>query len=95
MRIDSPFPIDGSNSINHSDESLYTKPSRKSSTSSSSSSTLGPSNHMSASNPDLSSLTLGVEDKNDFPEHVVKVYRADQSFKFLLIHKVSQQVLAF
>ena len=44
---------------------------------------------MSASNPDLSSLTLGVEDKNDFPEHVVKVYRADQSFRFLLIHKVS------
>ena len=44
---------------------------------------------MSASNPDLSSLTLGVEDKSDFPEHVVKVYRADQSFRFLLIHKVS------
>lgn len=74
--------------INHSDESLYSKPSRKSS-SSSSSSTTGFSNHLSASNPDISSLTLGVDDRSDYPEHVVKVYRADQSFKFLLIHKVS------
>ncbi|XP_070185969.1 rap guanine nucleotide exchange factor 2-like isoform X2 [Littorina saxatilis] len=82
------IPKMNGNSINHSDESLYTKPSRKSSTSSSSSSNTGVPNHMSASNPDLSTLTLGVpDDKNDFPEHVVKVYRADQSFKFLLIHK--------
>ncbi|XP_059174885.1 rap guanine nucleotide exchange factor 6-like isoform X3 [Physella acuta] len=77
-----------SGSINHSDESLYSKPSRKSSTSSSSSNT-GPtlSNHFSASNPDMSSVGLIVDDRNDMPEHVVKVYKSDQSFKYLLIHK--------
>ena len=47
------------------------------------------SNHLSASNPDLSTAGLIIDDKpNDFPEHVVKVFRADQSFKYLLIHKV-------
>ncbi len=78
--------------INHSDESLYTKP-RKSSTSSTSSSSTGGgiSNHLSASNPDLSLLGgLTVPDSaGDYPDHVVKVYRADQSFKYLPIHKVS------
>ncbi|XP_076440019.1 rap guanine nucleotide exchange factor 2-like [Babylonia areolata] len=81
------LPAFAGNSINHSDESLNIKPSRKSSTSSSSSSITGPSNHLSASNPDLSTLTLGIEDKAEFPEHVIKIFRADQSFKFLLIHK--------
>uniref|UniRef100_A0A2C9LIN6 Rap guanine nucleotide exchange factor 2 n=1 Tax=Biomphalaria glabrata TaxID=6526 RepID=A0A2C9LIN6_BIOGL len=75
-------------SINHSDESLYSKPSRKSSTSSSSSNTgVTLSNHFSASNPDITSIGLIVDDRNNMPEHVVKVYRSDQSFKYLLIHK--------
>ncbi|KAL3876620.1 hypothetical protein ACJMK2_034439 [Sinanodonta woodiana] len=76
--------------LNHSDENLYvSRLSRKSSTSSSSSSNAGLSNHLSASNPDL--LMAGNlnqdEPKEEFPEHVIKVYRADQSFKYLLIHK--------
>ncbi|XP_041363202.1 rap guanine nucleotide exchange factor 6-like isoform X3 [Gigantopelta aegis] len=77
------------NNMNHSDESLYTKPSRKSSTSSTSSSNAGLSNHLSASNPDLTSLGgVSVNDLNfDFPDHVIKVYKADQSFKYLPIHK--------
>ncbi|KAK3711003.1 hypothetical protein RRG08_009593 [Elysia crispata] len=79
-----------SSSINHSDESLYSKPSRKSSTSSSSSNpgggnTLG--SHLSASNPDITSMGLIVDDRNELPEHVVKVYKSDQAFKYLLIHK--------
>ncbi|KAL8597464.1 hypothetical protein ACOMHN_050962 [Nucella lapillus] len=80
----SVFPMFG-NSINHSDESLNVKASRKTSTSSSSSNT-GLSSHLSASNPDLSTLPFGIDDRS-FPEHVIKVFRADQSFKFLLIHK--------
>lgn len=77
-------------SINHSDESLYSKPSRKSSTSSSSSnpgSSL--SSHLSASNPDITLAGLSVDDRSDVPEHAIKVFRSDQSFKYLLIHKVS------
>ncbi|XP_060559630.1 rap guanine nucleotide exchange factor 6-like isoform X9 [Ruditapes philippinarum] len=76
-------------SLNHSDENLSTHGlSRKSSTSSGSSSNTGMSNHLSASNPDLSSANLGADDKPvEYPEHVVKVYRSDQSFKYLLIHK--------
>ncbi|KAK6187380.1 hypothetical protein SNE40_005425 [Patella caerulea] len=81
---------ENTSNINHSDESLYTnsKPSRKSSTSSNSSSNTGGgmTNHLSASNPDLSSF-LFENMSSDYPEHVVKVFRADQSFKFLLIHK--------
>ncbi|XP_052780922.1 rap guanine nucleotide exchange factor 6-like isoform X6 [Mya arenaria] len=74
--------------INHSDENLSVHLSRKSSTSSGSSNP-GLTNHFSASNPDLSSFSyLSVDDKADsFPEHVVKVFRSDQSFKYLLIHK--------
>lgn len=75
--------------MNHSDESLYSKPSRKSSTSSSSSNTGGMiSSHLSASNPDITSIGLIVDDRSDMPEHVIKVYKSDQSFKYLLIHKV-------
>ncbi|XP_076368750.1 rap guanine nucleotide exchange factor 2-like isoform X3 [Tachypleus tridentatus] len=45
--------------------------------------------HHSQSNPDLASLSAYIESeiKSDFPEHVLKVYRADQTFKYLLIHK--------
>ncbi|GFR59964.1 Rap guanine nucleotide exchange factor [Elysia marginata] len=79
-----------SSSINHSDESLYSKPSRKSSTSSSSSNPGGGTllgNHLSASNPDITSMGLMVDDRSDIPEHVVKVYKSDQAFKYLQIHK--------
>ncbi|CAL1529208.1 unnamed protein product [Lymnaea stagnalis] len=85
-----PKNINGreSASINHSDESLYSKPSRKSSTSSSSSNTgTTLSSHFSASNPDITSVGLIVDDRNEMPEHVVKVYKSDQTFKYLLIHK--------
>lgn len=77
------------NSMNHSDESLYTKPSRKSSTSSStSSSTAGMSSHLSVSNPDLSVSGLNIDDaKTEFPENVLKIYRSDQSFKYLPVYK--------
>ncbi|KAL8569549.1 hypothetical protein ACOMHN_002095 [Nucella lapillus] len=79
------------NAINHSDESLNAKSTRPTSTastaSSSSSSTSAVFSQRSASNPDLTTLTLGVEEKEDMPQFVVKVFRADQSFKFILIHK--------
>ncbi|XP_045212105.2 rap guanine nucleotide exchange factor 6-like isoform X7 [Mercenaria mercenaria] len=76
-------------SLNHSDENLSSHGlSRKSSTSSGSSTNTGMSNHLSASNPDLSSANLGADEKPvEYPDHVVKVYRSDQSFKYLLIHK--------
>ncbi|XP_074649386.1 rap guanine nucleotide exchange factor 6-like isoform X2 [Tubulanus polymorphus] len=52
------------------------------------SSSSGMSMHLSASNPDLSSVGYGFDDsRNDFPEHVVKVYRADQTCKYFLVHK--------
>lgn len=77
--------------MNHSDENL-SHLSRKSSTSSGSSSNTAMSNHLSASNPDLHSATL--DDKPaEIPEHVVKVYRSDQTFKYLLIHKVLITIL--
>ncbi|XP_033756431.1 rap guanine nucleotide exchange factor 6-like isoform X5 [Pecten maximus] len=72
--------------MNKSDESLYSGPLRQTSTTSASSLSPGMSGHLSASNPDLSSLTVD-DVKQDIPDHVVKVYRADQSFKFLPIHK--------
>ncbi|XP_037084302.1 LOW QUALITY PROTEIN: rap guanine nucleotide exchange factor 2-like [Pollicipes pollicipes] len=40
----------------------------------------------SHSNPDLSQLSYD-EWKFDYPEHVLKVYKADQSCKYLLVHK--------
>ncbi|BFZ03443.1 hypothetical protein BsWGS_06482 [Bradybaena similaris] len=85
-----PKSLNGKESVsmNHSDESLYSKPSRKSSTSSSSSNpgcTL--SSHLSASNPDITTIGMLMDERNDMPEHVVKVYKSDQSFKYLLIHK--------
>ncbi|XP_071130710.1 rap guanine nucleotide exchange factor 6-like isoform X7 [Mytilus galloprovincialis] len=72
--------------MNKSDESLYSASIHNTSKSSSSSLTVQMPNHLSASNPDLS--LLSVEDpKPDYPDHVVKVFRADQSFKYLPIHK--------
>jgi len=55
--------------------------------------------HLSASNPDLTSLGQytdpGVSSQPDYPEHVLKVYRADQSYKYFLVHRVSQLFLSF
>lgn len=42
----------------------------------------------SKSNPDLTSLYCYDDLRaNDYPEHVLKVYKADQTCKYLLIHK--------
>jgi hypothetical protein len=81
------FVLFFSENMNKSDESLYSGVNHGMSKTSSSSLTVQIHNHLSASNPDLSLLM--VEDpKQEFPDHVVKVFRADQSFKYLPIHKV-------
>ena len=51
-----------------------------------------PQLHLSASNPDLSSAAqYNYEDTSDlFPEHVLKVYKLDQTCKYFLVHKVRQ-----
>lgn len=41
----------------------------------------------SHSNPDLTSLYYEDLRSSDYPEHVLKVYKSDQSCKYLLIHK--------
>ena len=91
-KMGSFFPRNASTSniefenMNKSDESLYSGVNHGMSKTSSSSLTVQIPNHLSASNPDLSLLM--VEDpKQEFPDHVVKVFRADQSFKYLPIHK--------
>lgn len=46
--------------------------------------------HLSASNPDLSSAGQYLDDRGrDYPEHVLRVYRADQTCKYFLVHRVS------
>ncbi len=49
--------------------------------------------HLSASNPDLSSIGLSSDDGrssgSEYPEHVLKIYRADQTCKYILLHRVS------
>lgn len=42
----------------------------------------------SSSIPDLTKLDV-YERRDDTPQHIIRVYRADQTFKHLLIHKVS------
>jgi Rap guanine nucleotide exchange factor 2 len=47
-----------------------------------------PPPHNSMSNPDL--LRDSFEESkptSEYPEHVLKVYKADQTFKYLLVHK--------
>ena len=36
---------------------------------------------------DLEHRDTSAEDRSEYPEHVLKVYKADQTFKYLLIHK--------
>ena len=43
--------------------------------------------YASHSNPDLTSICYE-DPRADFPEHVLKVFKADQTCKYLLIHKV-------
>lgn len=52
--------------------------------------TLGKSNNTfynSHSNPDLISICYEELQSSDYPEHVLKVYKADQTCKYLLVHK--------
>ena len=42
--------------------------------------------YMSHSNPDLTSICYE-DPRADYPEHVLKVFKADQTCKYLLIHK--------
>jgi len=52
--------------------------------------------HLFASNPDLASLTSSCDDasgtlvsrRREVPDHVVKIYRADQTFRYLVVHRV-------
>lgn len=48
---------------------------------------LGSNLCQSQSNPDLVSLCYDDLRCTDYPEHVLKVYKPDQSFKYLLVHK--------
>lgn len=43
--------------------------------------------YSSHSNPDLISICYDEYQSSDYPEHVLKVYRADQTCKYLLVHK--------
>jgi Rap guanine nucleotide exchange factor 2 len=45
--------------------------------------------YMSHSNPDLTSICYD-DSRADYPEHALKVFKADQSSKYLLIHKVKE-----
>lgn len=81
--------------LNSSDDSLYSVNSSSSGGSgnysgrgSSPQPCHGGSLYHSHSNPDLTSLQPSDELRLEFPEHVLKVYRSDQTCKYLLIHKV-------
>ena len=47
------------------------------------------SQHLSASNPDLSSnIMYSEETRNEYPEHVLKIFRSDQTYKYFLVNRV-------
>ena len=48
----------------------------------------------SHSNPDLTSICYD-DPRADYPEHVLKVFKADQTCKYLLIHKVRHPSFVF
>ncbi|XP_023310109.1 rap guanine nucleotide exchange factor 6 isoform X3 [Anoplophora glabripennis] len=50
-------------------------------------SNLGTNLYQSQSNPDLMSICYDDLRCTDYPEHVLKVYKPDQSYKYLLVHK--------
>jgi len=80
-------------------------PSRRGSTpSDNGTASIFPSSHLYASNPDLTSLTGSCVDESSASgaatlstsrqrdagvEHVLKVYRADQSFRYIVCHRVN------
>ncbi|XP_067136215.1 rap guanine nucleotide exchange factor 6-like isoform X3 [Centruroides vittatus] len=93
-----PKSLNSESHLNSSDDSLYSAHSNSSAgsgshggRSASPSRSSGGNNRLyhSHSNPDLTSLATYYEHdlKLDYPEHVLKVYRSDQTFKFLLVHK--------
>ena len=47
--------------------------------------------YMSHSNPDLTSICYD-DPRADYPEHALKVFKADQTSKYLLIHKVTSRI---
>ncbi|XP_031621051.1 rap guanine nucleotide exchange factor 2 isoform X3 [Contarinia nasturtii] len=49
--------------------------------------TSGSNLYHSQSNPDLTTIYYEDLRASDYPEHVLKVYKADQSCKYLLVHK--------
>ena len=68
------------------DATSFSRLRKNSASSNNSSPSHTPSLTHSHSNPDL---TLSFDDaRSEFPEHVIKVYKADQAFKYLLIHRV-------
>ena len=92
------FNLSSESQLNSSDDSLYSIHSGSSGGSggvggvrtASPHRTAGGTLYHSHSNPDLSSLSALTEPLPlDYPEHVLKVYKSDQTFKFLLVHKVS------
>ncbi|XP_076365591.1 rap guanine nucleotide exchange factor 2-like isoform X4 [Tachypleus tridentatus] len=93
-----PKSVNSEMQLNSSDDSLYSLNSGSSNGSTYHQGTRASSPQRSSgtgslyhshSNPDLASLSAYCESelRPDFPEHVLKVYRADQTFKYLLVHK--------
>ncbi|PRD35235.1 UNVERIFIED_CONTAM: Rap guanine nucleotide exchange factor 2 [Trichonephila clavipes] len=91
-----PKTLNHESQLNSSDDSLYSIHSGSSAGSgglgvrtASPHRTAGGTLYHSHSNPDLSSVAALNEPSLslDYPEHVLKVYKSDQTFKFLLVHK--------
>ncbi|GIY80980.1 rap guanine nucleotide exchange factor [Caerostris extrusa] len=89
-----PRALNSESHLNSSDDSLYSINSSSSGGSGNYSgrgSSPQPSNrgtlYHSHSNPDLTSLNPLDELRLEFPEHVLKIYRSDQTYKHLLVHK--------
>jgi len=54
-----------------------------------------PAAHLYSSNPDLASLASSCDDagtlgrrRRQMPEHVLKIFRADQTFRYLVVYSV-------
>uniref|UniRef100_T1J310 Rap guanine nucleotide exchange factor 2 n=1 Tax=Strigamia maritima TaxID=126957 RepID=T1J310_STRMM len=84
-----PKNISSESHLNSSDDSLYSSYSGSRSPQHSNSSSSSSTMYHSHSNPDLMALqALSEPDiRNDYPEHVLKVYKSDQICKYLLVHK--------
>nr|CAD7197142.1 unnamed protein product [Timema douglasi] len=68
-----------SDGVHHDDSQFPTTPSNQSGQTT----TL----YYSQSNPDLLSIYEDLRGSSDYPEHVLKVYKPDQTCKYLLVHK--------